>query len=140
VPVDKNDLSDRTDPKAPTSIEVWANQPTSLPPRPTFDPYTPERIMAGGQLDYDSNAGCVIDGRRAESVVWGGPPLPMGRYIVRVDTVSLCGEVAAQWRVDVFKDGNPVPIAAVRGESVDGDTRFGHTQGAGVLALEFDLP
>lgn len=139
VPVDKNDLSDPTDPKAPTSIEVWANQPTSLPPRPSFDPYTPERIMAGGLLDYDSNAGCAIDGRRAENLVWSGPPLPVGHYTVRVDTPSLCGEVAAQWRVDVFKDGDPVPLAAARGESVDSDTRFGHTQGAGVLALEFDL-
>ena len=138
VPVDRNDLSDPTDPKAPTSIEVWANRPSSLPARPSFDPYPPERIMAAGALDYDSNSGCVIDGRRQENVVWGGPPLPAGHYVVRVDTVSLCGEPAAQWRVDVFQDGNPVPINAARGESVDSDTRFGHTQGAGVLALEFD--
>jgi len=140
VPVNPADLSDPADPKAPKTIEVWANQPSSLPPRPIFDPYTPEQIMAGGLLDYDSNAACALDGRREENVVWGANPVPPGHYVVRVDTVSLCGETDAQWQVDVFKDGNATPINAAYGESVDSDTRFSHTQGAGVLALEFDLP
>ena len=140
VPVDPKDLIDPTDPKAPKTIEVWNNQPSSLPPHPIFQPYTPEEIMNGGLLDYDSNAGCVIDGRREENIVWGAGPLPAGDYIVRVDTVSLCGEVDAQWQVDVFKDGNSTPIMAAYGEAVDSDTRFSHTQGAGVLALKFTLP
>jgi hypothetical protein len=140
VPVNPADLSDPSDPKAPTRIEVWANQPSSLPPRPTFDPYPPEHFTEAGLLDYDSNGGCVIDGRREENLVWGAPPLPAGHYVVRVDTVSLCGEVAAQWQVTVFKDGAPLSGQIAFGESVDGDTRFSHTQGAGVQALEFDLP
>jgi hypothetical protein len=140
VPVDPKDLIDPSDPKAPKTIEVWNNQPSSLPPRPIFEPYSAEDITNGGLLDYDSNAGCVIDGRREENVVWGANPLPPGDYIVRVDTVSLCGEVDAQWQVDVFKDGNSTPVLAAYGESVDSDTRFSHTQGAGVLALKFTLP
>jgi len=140
VPVNPADLSDPTDPKAPTSLEVWANQPSSLPPRPIFDPYPPEHFMEAGLLDYDSNAGCVLDGRREENLVWGAEPLPAGHYIVRVDTVSLCGEVAAQWQVTVFRNGAVVPGRIAFGESVDNDTRFSHTQGAGVQALEFDLP
>ena len=140
VPVNPDDLTDPTDPKAPTSIEVWANQPSSLPPRPSFNPYPEEHYLEAGVLDYDSNAGCAIDGRREENLIWGAEPLPKGRYIVRVDTVSLCGEVAAQWQVTVFRNGAVVPGQIAFGESIDSDTRFTHTQGAGVQALEFELP
>ena len=139
VPVDPMVLIDPTDPKAPKSIEVWANQPLSLPPRPSFQPYTDDEIKAGGALDYDSNASCVIDGRREENLVWGAAP-PSGQYIVRVDTVSLCGEPDAQWQVDVFKDGDATPINAAYGEAGDADTRFTHTQGAGLQVLSFTLP
>jgi len=127
------------DPKAPTEIEVWVNNPSSLPPRPVFDPYSPEDITNGGLLDFDSNGSCVIDGRRQENVVWGAAP-PSGMYTVRVDAVSMCGETFAQWQVDVFLNGNPVPVYAAYGEAVDSDTRFSHTEGSGVLALQFQIP
>jgi len=127
------------DPKAPTEIEVWVNNPSSLPPRPVFDPYSPHDITNGGVLDFDSNGSCIIDGRRQENVVWGAAP-PSGTYTVRVDAVSLCGEVDAQWNVDVFLNGNPVPVYAAYGEAVDSDTRFSHTEGSGVLALQFRIP
>jgi hypothetical protein len=128
-----------SDPKVPATIEVWVNQPSSLPQRPAFDPYSPEDLANGGLLDYDSNGACVIDGRRQENVTWGGPP-PSGDYLVRVDTVSLCGEIAAQWQIDVFEGGNPIPVAAAFGESIDSDTRFSHRPGSGVLALGFNIP
>ena len=127
------------DPKAPTEIEVWVNNPSSLPPRPVFDPYTPEDITNGGLLDFDSNGSCIIDGRRQENVVWGAAP-PSGMYTVRVDAVSMCAEVEAQWQVDVFLNGNSVPVYAAYGEAVDSDTRFSHTEGSGVLALQFQIP
>jgi hypothetical protein len=126
------------DPSAPTEIEVWANNPSSLPPRPVFNPYTPEEIANGGLLDFDSNASCIIDGRRQENVAWGAAP-PPGLYTVRVDASSMCGEVQAQWQIDVFLAGNPVPVRSAYGEAVDGDTRFSHTEGAGVLALQFQI-
>ena len=126
------------DPKAPTSIEVWVNNPSSLPPRPTFNPYTADEIAQGGVYQFDSNASCIIDGRDQEDVVWGGPP-PPGMYTVRVDAISLCGEVGAQWQVDVFQNGNMVPVYTAFGEAVDSDTRFSHTTGSGVLALQFQI-
>jgi hypothetical protein len=126
------------DPQAPTEIEVWANSPSSLPPRPVFDPYTSEDITNGGLLDFDSNASCIIDGRRQENVVWGAAP-PPGMYTVRVDAASMCGEVQAQWQVDVFLGGNPVSVRSAYGEAVDSDTRFSHTEGSGVLALQFQI-
>lgn len=126
------------DPSAPTAIEVWANNPSSLPPRPVFNPYTPEEIANGGLLDFDSNASCIIDGRRQENVVWGAAP-PPGLYTVRVDASSMCGEVQAQWQIDVFLDGHQLPVRSAFGEAVDSDTRFSHTEGSGVLALQFQI-
>jgi len=126
------------DPKAPTEIEVWANNPSSLPPRPVFDPYTPEDITNGGLLEFDSNGSCIIDGRRQENVVWGAAP-PSGMYTVRVDAVSMCGEAEAQWQVEVFLNGTLVPGGSAYGELVDSDTRFSHTEGSGVLALQFQI-
>lgn len=130
---------DPPDPKAPTSIDVWVNNPSSLPPRPTYNPYTADEIAQGGVYQFDSNASCVIDGRDQEDVVWGGPP-PSGMYTVRVDAISLCGDAGAQWRVDVFQNGSPVPVHTAFGEAVDGDTRFSHTTGSGVLVLQFQIP
>jgi hypothetical protein len=130
---------DPPDPKVPTRIEVWVNHPSSLPPRPVFDPYTPDDIAAGGLLDLDSNQACLIDGRREENIVWGAAP-PSGHYVVRVDAVSLCAEVSAQWQVDVFQNGNPLPVTAAFGEMIDSDTRFSHSAGSGLLAVEFDIP
>jgi hypothetical protein len=126
------------DPSAPAEIEVWVNNPSSLPPRPVFNPYTPEEITNGGLLDFDSNASCIVDGRRQENVVWGASP-PPGQYTVRVDASSMCGEVEAQWQVDVFLGGNQVPVRSAYGEAGDSDTRFSHTEGSGVLALLFQI-
>ena len=127
------------DPMAPNSVEVWVNNPLALPPRPSFNPYTADDAAAAGVLSFDSNAGCVIDGRDQENVIWGGPP-PSGMYTVRVDAVSMCGDAGDQWQVAVFQNANPVPVYAALGEAVDSDTRFSHTTGSGVLALQFQIP
>jgi hypothetical protein len=95
-------------------------------------------IQEYGHLDFDSNAGCVIDGRRQENVIWGSMFQP-GHYLVRVDTVSLCGQPTARWSVDALLGG--MPIAGSSGQSGPTDTRFTHlAAGVGVLALEFDVP
>ena len=123
----------------PGTTEVWVKNPSSLPSR-TFaagGPYSPEELAMGGQLDLDSNGGCLIDGRRAEHVVWGAAP-PPGSYLVRVDAVSMCGQSAARWRVEVVADG--ASLAAAYGQMSDADTRFSHTQGSGVLAVGFVIP
>ena len=92
-----------------------------------------------GVLDLDSNAACVLDGRQHEQVIYSRPP-PPGRYRVRVDTFSLCGQAAAYWFVDVYRSGAASPIASASGQSLATDTRGSHGAQAGVQALEFAFP
>jgi hypothetical protein len=120
----------------PDGVEVYAENVNSWQ-RPASGASEPDAWRVGGLLDADSNADCRIDGRRNENVIWTGPP-PPGRYRVRVDTPSLCDEEAARWRVDVLLDGQSIGAAA--GSSFRSATRFAHGRGAGVLALEFDVP
>jgi hypothetical protein len=90
-----------------------------------------------GELDFDSNAGCVIDGHREEDVTWAGAP-PSGHYRVLVDTPSLCGQPVAHWTVRATLHGASVGSAA--GTSLDSDTWGPHDRGDGLLALQFDVP
>ncbi len=122
----------------PRGVEIFKRNPSSYEPPPAGSPPEPPGTPHdGGVLDFDSNEGCALDGRRAENVVWTDPP-PPGRYLVRVDTSSLCGEPAARWRVQAFLRGTR--IGAAEGISTEADTRWAHERGAGVLALELDVP
>jgi hypothetical protein len=117
--------------------EIWSRKPSGLQPAPGSTP-TVDDGMQAGYLDYDSNSMCVIDGRRAENVTFP-TAAPHGRYIVRVDTFSLCSEVTARWRVRVFENNGVDPVLPpVFGQSTDIDTRFPHGQGQGLQALVFD--
>jgi hypothetical protein len=121
----------------PGGVEVWARNINSYRMPPTGTPVDAAAWRDGGILDVDSNAGCVIDGRRQENVVWQSPP-PAGSYLVRVDTASMCGAAAARWTVDVIRDGTATSTAA--GESLPSDARFSKGSGSGVQALAFDVP
>jgi hypothetical protein len=121
----------------PGGVEVWARNINSYQTPPPGVPRDASAWQQGGILDADSNAGCVIDGRRQEDVVWQAAP-PAGSYLVRVDTASLCGAPAARWTVDVLEDG--VPVGASQGESLPSDARFSKGPGSGVQALAFDVP
>lgn len=88
-------------------------------------------------LDFDSNAGCVLDGRRRENVIWKSAP-PPGHYQARIDTFSLCAETFADWTVEAWLAGKRVGSAA--GQSGEADANVPHDRGAGALALEFDVP
>jgi hypothetical protein len=119
-------------------VDVWNRSPTALPPLPRgAAPYTAADIAAAGKLDFDSNAQCVIDGRLQENVIFTESP-PPGQYEVRVDTYSMCGQVAAQWQVVVTADGQMV--AQAYGQAGDVDTRGSHGSAAGTLALTFTVP
>jgi hypothetical protein len=119
----------------PAGEEVWARNPNSYTPTPGTPP-DPDGPAKGGMLDFDSNAACVIDGRRAENVAWHAEPSP-GRYLVRVDAASLCGAPAARWEVEAILDGRS--LGRAEGISTDADTRGPHDRGAGALALELDV-
>jgi hypothetical protein len=122
----------------PRGVEIWKRNINSYePPPPGASPEPPNTPHPGGILDFDSNASCVPDGRRAENVVYADKP-PSGHYLVRVDTASLCKATGARWRVEGLLDG--ASIGAAEGSSTEYDTRFSHDRGAGVLALELDVP
>jgi len=122
-----------------STIEVGTRKRTNLvPPAPGDPAPSDQQVQAAAYLDMDSNAQCVIDGRREENVIWPTAPLP-GLYVVRVDTFSLCGETAAHWTVRLLRNGQEVSGSVVRGQSNDVDTRFAHGAGAGVQALAFQL-
>jgi len=119
----------------PDGIIVWARNINSyVPPGPTDPPTDPN---SDGILDVDSNSSCVIDGRREENVYWTVAP-PKGHYVVKVDTWNLCGQAAAHWKVIASLGGTVLKEAS--GTGLDTDTRFTKDAGAGVLALEFDVP
>jgi hypothetical protein len=105
----------------PNGVEIWAGNMSG----------------DGGALDFDSNSGCVIDGRNQEDVIFATQP-PPGRYLVRVDTFSLCGQPFANWTVHVTSNGI-APLSA-SGTSSPTDTRYPHGPGAGLTALTFTLP
>lgn len=120
----------------PQGVEIYKGNVNSWQRLPGSAP-DPDAWRSGGILDADSNAQCRIDGRRAEHVVWTAEP-PRGRYVVRVDTFSLCDEPGARWGVEARWQGER--LAEARGASSVVSTRFDHGRGAGVLALEFELP
>jgi hypothetical protein len=117
----------------PSGVEIFhgamSDQPPPFAPQPEAGSY--------GHLDWDSNANCVIDGKRQESVIWPNAP-PAGSYTVRVDAASLCGQPIAHWTVEATLDGKSVGKA--QGIAVDASTRGPHDQGAGVTALELRVP
>jgi hypothetical protein len=121
----------------PNGVEIWARNISSAPRPPVGAPPDPNAQAMAGMLDFDSNAMCVIDGRRVENVIYRGTP-PPGHYLVRVDTFSLCGQPAAHWSVEASRLGTT--FARASGVSTDFDTRGTHDRGSGVLALDFDQP
>ncbi len=125
----------------PDGTVVWARNINSYTPPPPPKQPDPAGIAAGGVLDLDSNAQCVIDGLREENVTWTQAP-PAGAYQVRVDTFALCGQPAAHWTVELIVNGDAShPLAVAHGVSGESDTRLPHDetamQKAGVLAMRF---
>ena len=117
----------------PSGQEIFhgamSDQPPPFAPQPEAGSY--------GHLDWDSNANCVLDGKRQESVIWPGRP-PAGRYVVRVDAASLCGAPIAHYDVEALLDGRS--LATAQGVAVDESTRAPHDRGAGVTVLDLDVP
>jgi len=123
----------------PTGAEIfYSNINSWVPPGPGQPPADPDAWQSGGILDFDSNAHCVIDGVRREHVVWTETP-PSGHYVARVDASSLCGQPFAHWSVVAY-DATGQPITQARGIALDADTRGDHGRGAGLTAIEFDVP
>lgn len=123
----------------PTGVEMFKRHRAEYerPPGVVLGAQDPFAIQDGGVIDRDSNAHCVEDGQRAEHAVWVNPP-PPGHYQIRVDTFSMCGAPSAHWRLEATLDGQRLGSAS--GVATENDVRFAHDRGAGVLALEIDVP
>lgn len=117
--------------------EIWAGNINSYDPYAIAPTTDAGAWSEGGILDFDSNAGCVIDGRCNENVVWAVGP-PPGNYVARVDTFSLCGNSAARWTVEAFLNG--ISLGRAEGEAVPSDQRFSKGKGSGLAALAFTIP
>jgi len=119
-------------------LDVWTRSRVALPPLPDGSPpYTASDIAAAGQLDFDSNAQCLIDGRLQENIIFP-QALPSGTYEVRVDAASMCGQVAAQWHAYALLNGQMVGQAY--GQDGDVDTQGSHGPATGTLAFTFTVP
>jgi hypothetical protein len=118
-------------------IEIWAGNINSYDPYAIDTTTGPSTWSEGGILDFDSNSGCVIDGRCNENVVWS-VSAPPGDYLARVDTFSLCGNFAARWTVEAWLDG--VSIGRAEGEALASSQRFSKGKGSGLSALPFTVP
>jgi hypothetical protein len=117
----------------PSGVEIDHDQMSDAPP-----PFAPRPDGGSyGVLDWDSNANCLIDGRREEDVVWASPP-PPGQYVVRVDAASLCGQAIAHYTVVATLEGQVV--AKAEGVAVDASTRGAHGLGAGLTVLDVSVP
>ncbi len=120
----------------PDGVEVWARNINSYVAPPPGQPVDAGAWQQGGQLDFDSNAGCLIDGRRQENVVWR-EQAPSGHYVVRVETASLCGQATARWTVEAF--AGSIALARAEGQSLESDERLAQGARGGVTALALDL-
>lgn len=121
----------------PLGVEIHKGNINSWQAPPPGRPVDPDAYLEGAVLDFDSNAQCQVDGRRQENVVWSASA-PPGRYTVRVDTFSLCGEAVAHWTVAAISSGDLV--ASAEGTSTPIDASLSHGPFAGTLALELDRP
>jgi hypothetical protein len=124
-------------------IEIWNKHEVGVPP-PALGTFLDPSVVAGAPyLDFDSNANCVIDGRRQENVIVPmGATVPPGDYTVRVDAFSLCGQSGAQWtatatQYDAY--GNATVINSAQWQATADDTRGTHGAGSGRLAFNFTI-
>jgi hypothetical protein len=120
----------------PYGVEIWAGNINSYDRYSTLPAPDAGAMSEAGILDFDSNAGCVIDGRCNENVVWS-VAAPAGDYVARVDTFSLCGNSAARWTVEALFDG--VSLGKAEGEALPASQRFSKGKGSGVTALSFTV-
>lgn len=105
--------------------EVWAKARSA------------SQAVPDGNLDFDSNANCQIDGREGENVFWNGTP-PVGHYVVRVAAASLCDMGSAAWYAFARVPGASKGEAS--GVLTPAAARSGAAAGSGVTAFEFDYP
>jgi len=91
-----------------------------------------------GQLDIDSNAGCVPTASNTENVFWPTEQSPEGEFTVVVDVWSECGLPPANWRLVVQIAG----VGVVIDETGQGNATytFSNGDGAGARLVDSSQP
>lgn len=93
----------------PDGVLVDAKHPSTAPDEDSVDePGT-------GTLTFDSNAGCVIDGHRRESLVFEDSP-PSGEYYVYANLFDACGEDSVRFTMTLHQ-----PIDGANADEFDQD-------------------
>ncbi|MEZ4453109.1 MAG: hypothetical protein R3B09_26850 [Nannocystaceae bacterium] len=120
--------------KTPTSA---ASDGGAVPGEALADPRT-------GRLTRDSNAGCEIDGRNVEVIVWKEPPIA-GPYLVYADLYDPCGEaaslfVATAYRRELRDDGTYRLVELDRSAGALLDLQASGGAGAPLFVMDLDLP
>lgn len=114
--------------QAPDGKRVRWKSPTSAMPEDGSVPDDALDDPSLGRLNRDSNAGCIADGRNAESVVWEEPPQE-GVWSVYVDMFDACGHTDVTFTVTVHR----------RVEADDGTWRLQEIERrSGYLVAELD--
>lgn len=123
----------------PAGNEIWAGDINSYKaPPPGMPPADRDAYRRGGQLDFDSNGACLLDGRREENVSFPADAIPSGHVDVRVATASMCGEAVAHYEVKAWLGGRL--LRGAEGIALPSDTRSGVRAGAGRAAFTFVVP
>lgn len=100
---------------------------------------------AVGRLVRDSNAGCVLDGRNSEAVVWQEAPALDGAYLVYADLFDACGEPGALLSVAVYRrvdrgDGTWSLKETARTTGAVTDLQAGGGAGVPLFVTSVELP
>ena len=72
-----------------------------IEPNGTRISYSAPQSATGGELDLDSNAGCVIDGTNIENIFWPPGDAPAGEYVVEVQYYEACFAETVNYTVTI---------------------------------------
>lgn len=114
---------------APAVIQLRWDAPVDLDLQlkaPDGSLLSPKHPTAGGaQIDGDSVASCVDDGRHEENVYWTAAPAP-GTYGIYVNAFSLCSRAGTNYVLTVMQSGKET--ARYFGEAISAEQREGGFQ------------
>lgn len=126
----------------PRGVVIDAKNISSSVPPPPGSPLVASAdggASGVGVLDQDSNANCVIDGRRRENIYWSSDP-PRGRYSVYVSMASTCGLAQTAFRVRVLLRGQETGFADVLYASDSRSQPLEPPASPGLLVTQLDVP
>jgi len=99
----------------PDGTQVDRKHPATLPPDADGG------VVPGtGELERDSNANCIADGRRQEQFVWA-TDFPPGTYLAKADLFTACGEPGANFVFNFYQAGELKKTQAGRFLAQDAD-------------------